>query len=321
MACIDNIVTTGLCADGETSTSGFTLLQAEGMSLNNFANITTETYRSGLEMVLAKKQLAITQVKNDFLAALAQNNVMPQIANPKYDSSRFVPSTNIGSGSNRGVIIRKSKSRGALRKHRIDSIEVYPFGNGQATIKIIDGDRVTSWAVNLVANQINSFTSTEIGGLPYDINNDTVRVYVDTDVNLASSEVICRTGCNGTVPNDCAYANGWDGSKEVKSEGYGVNVIFYCECDYTQIICDSAPSFGEIIWLKWQINILREQQLSNRLNDLVIYSQEELPDYISRLNAEYVSKWNGLMAGMYSILNRYRDYCLNCRGIKWVVNV
>ncbi len=103
----------------------------------------------------------------------------------------------------------------------------------------------------------------------------------------------------GHSQTGCGYANGWDGSIPVKSEGYGVNVQFYCECDYTQILCDLAPSYsGELIWLKWQILLFEEQLMSNRFNDWVIYNEEQIQNtHLPQLRSAYNNKWNSLMQG------------------------
>ena len=53
------MVSLGLC-EGETSTSGLTLMQAPGMSPLNGNKIATEQYGTGMAMFAAKKDNAIT---------------------------------------------------------------------------------------------------------------------------------------------------------------------------------------------------------------------------------------------------------------------
>ncbi len=54
MACLDNIVTLGVCPDEAESTSGLKLMQAAGISIKNLAEIANETYGSGVELAIEK---------------------------------------------------------------------------------------------------------------------------------------------------------------------------------------------------------------------------------------------------------------------------
>lgn len=319
MACIDNLVVSGICGDTQSET-GYRLIDAPGMNVRNFADIATDS--SGVQMVEDAKRLTLIQVKNDFIGALQMNKVVTQMANPTYNAGNFKPSVNTGTGTDRGLVIRRVNPRGGLRKLKISKVEVYPFQDGEGTIKIIDNGNQYTWEVTFVANQVNVFDSVSFDSFPYTLESTTAKILVSGDgVSFASLDIICRTGCNGTVPNDCAVINGWDGSKEVKKEGYGVNIVFGCECDYEQIICDTKAMFGELIWLKWQINIFREQYMSNRFDNWVIYGREELEKYIPQLENMYATKWNQMMDGLFGILKQYRDACLDCRSVRWVTNV
>lgn len=318
MACIDNLVVSGICDDTQSET-GYRLIDAPGMNVRNFADIATDS--SGVQMVEDAKRLTLIQVKNDFIGALQMNKVVTQMANPKYNSSVFRPTNPVGSGNNRGLILRRKNPKGGLTKIKIHTIEVYPLSDGTGTIEIIDNGYSTSWGVDLVGGQVNVFTSEATSALPYTLASTMAEVTLTTDVAMASAEVICRTGCNGTTPNECGYVNGWDGNKEVKKESYGLNIYFGCECDYEQIICDTKAMFGELIWLKWQINIFREQYMSNRFDNWVIYGREELEKYIPQLENMYATKWNQMMDGLFGILKQYRDACLDCRSNRWVTNI
>lgn len=327
MPCLDNVVTLGICPDDAISTSGFKLVDAAGISLNNLANIATETYEQGVQMALEKKALTLLQVRNDFIGALQANKVVTTITDPIYNTSVFNPTKSMGTyAGERGVIIHKNGGyRGSLRKTYIKAIEVYPLSSGEGEIKIYSGNYTYSYPVTFVANQVNTFDADILDGLPFEIPQGVqyARVLIDnTTVSFASSDIACKKGCGGSMPNPCGWADGWDGKTQVRREGYGINLQFQCVCDYEQILCDLSKSFsGELIWLKWQINIFEEQYKSNRFNDWVIYNREELKETIGDLTNRYNAKWNDMMAGMLGILKVYNDSCLNCQGIKRVVNV
>lgn len=316
MACIDEIVTLGVCPDDGVPTSGFTLLQAAGMSAKIFANIANETYISGAQLAMGKKALAINQVRNDFIGALQSNAVMANMAVIDYNSSRFNPGVIIPASSlQRGLTVHKTSRRGGLRKTYIKNIQVYPLDSGEATIIIGDGYTETQYEVELVANQVNTFVS------GYEVIDSTALITIDAPgIRFASATVICHKGCGGQIPNDCAWVDGWDGTRAVKSESYGLNIQFYCKCDYDTLLCQNSY-IGEILWLKWQYLIFDEQYKTNRFNNWVTYGRDQLPDIIAGVNSQYVAKWNEMMSGLYGWLNQYKDSCLECRGVRRKINV
>lgn len=327
-SCLESVVTLGACPDEGVSKSGFTLLSAPGISIKGLASTANETYMSGANLAMAKKAISLTQVKNDFIGALQANKVVPFITDPTHSAGVFVGGTSMGNYSGeRGITLHKNASyRGGLRKTYIKSVQLYPLANGNADIKIYDGNTVTVYAVTLVAGQVNTFDSTQLDGFPYLIsaNSSAVRVLVDnTDIPFASADIRCLKGCGGTMPNPCGWVDGWNGSGAVKNEGFGVNVEFYCSCDYEKILCDLSNSFsGELIWLKWQYNIYEEQYKTNRFNSWVTYNREEIKDDIlPDLERKYNQKWNDMMGGLLGILQTYRDDCLICKGIRWRTNI
>lgn len=325
MSCLNTIVTLGLCPDNGTPTSGLTLLDAAGISKNNLANIVDEDVISGASLAMQVKATSIIQVRNDFIGALQTNNVVTDINHPVYDTAFFLPDQNVGTNSERGIWLHKSaRYRGNLRKTYIKAIQVYPLASGSGTLTIWDGIQEYAYAVDLVGGQVNTFDADNLDEFPFEINtnSNSVKVLITSSVPFASSRITCKTGCNGSMPNPCGWAEGWNGSARVREEGYGINVQFYCECDYEQILCNLSKSYsGELIWWKWQANIFREQMKSNRFNNWVIYNHDELEKWIADAESNYNRVWNNLMNGMLGILKTYSDDCLNCKKARWVVNV
>lgn len=330
MSCLNKIVTLGLCPDEEESLSGFKLIQAAGISQKVLADIANETYIKGANLAMEKKSVAIAKVKNDFLAALQSNGVVTQMTNPTYSAGVFNTSKNTNRGAApRGIRFHKAAYRGSLRKTFITAVQCYPLQSGNGKIKIIlerNGFNTTySWDVAFVANQLNVFDKDIIEEFPFEIPADckSCRVVTEAELDFCSTKITCLKGCNGSLPNPCGWIEGWDGSKAVKDEGYGVNVEFQCVCDYEKILCDLSKSFsGELIYLKWQMEVFEEAAGTNRFNNLVIYGAEQIRETIlPNLSSQYVSRWNALMAGTFDILKTYRDECLNCRGIRWKTNM
>lgn len=323
--CLRNIVTLGICPDAGESLSGFTLMQADGISLKNLANIADDSTVKGTDLAMQKKELSINQVYNDFIAALQSQNIITNLTVKEHYSASFVTNQNNGIYSGfRGQTLHKVHTRDGLKKQKITSIECYPLTSGNTTLRIDDGRSVYNYPVTVIANQVNVFDESNLSGLPLIVDAQTIEITIDqSEILFAKSSIICHKGCGGQMPNDCGWVDGWNGIAATKNEGYGLNIKFSCECDYGRILCDLSKSFiGEIIWLKWQINIFREQLKSNRFNNWVIYNGEKIQNEIlPDLTQQYNEKWNALMNGVYNILKSYNDDCLNCRGRRWVVNI
>jgi hypothetical protein len=318
---LSTIVTLGLCPDEVEPLSGYRLVDAPEISIKNLNDIANETYMQGVSLAKAKLKLSIIDIKNDFLRVMQENRVITQMTDPSYNTSiRFEPSVNLGTyPGDRGITLRVSRSnRSRLRKTYIEEITVYPLTGGTSTIKIDDGLTIQHFPVTLVANQLNKFE------IDYQLINGSARVTLDnTNIEIASAPVYCMEGCDGSMPNDCGFARGWNGTTEIKNEGYGISVKFKCACDYDEILCDMKSSYiGKLIWLRTRFYILQEQLNSNRFSAWVIYGQPKVKELIDAVNAEYNLTWNGMMDGLFNILKNYNDEtCLTCRGIRWVTNI
>lgn len=326
MACLDNIVTLGISDDcEETNTSGFTLMMAPAMSPINLEKIATEQYVQGVRLAEAKKQLAIKLVKTDLLNVLQANNIATVIANPEYTAGNFNQTVDMGTYAGyRGIAVHGVATRHRnerLRKRKVKTIELFPLtsGTGEVVIREYQNGLWVDipYSVNFVANQVN------VINVNYVPSSGNFYVLADnTTINFASLNITCKKGCNGAT-NPCAWIDGWNGTAEVKTEGYGVNITFECYCDYDQILCDLSNSFaGQLIWYKWQQLILEEQVKTNRFNSWVKYNVEALENrWIPEVKNEYANTWNTFVGGLFNMLKNYQSECVDCRGIRKVVNI
>jgi hypothetical protein len=327
MACIDNIVTIGIC-DTEPSLSGFTLMGASGMSPLNASKVTTEQYANMLEMLEIVKQNAIRILRTDFNGFLQSNRIATTITNRVYDSAKF----NVAKGNGfyagfRGQTIHANTryQRGNMRQLRIVSVETYTLVGGEGEIVIADFDNgvpiTTSYPTTFVANtkQIHTLPT------PYIAVSSQISVLIDnTSLAFSSSDIICGVGCGGSAKNDCATVQGYDGEAFVRKEGYGMNVQFTCDCYYDNLICDLTSAFtGELLWYKMQELFYEEQYKSNRFNNWTTYNRDEIMKVIiPDLQNKYATKFNAMISGgIMDILRQYQDDCLNCRGIRYQTNI
>lgn len=306
------------------SLSGLDLMDAPEISIINLANIANEEYTSGLSLARKKIEQATLLVRNDLMSALAANRVIPNLDAKRHNTGEFKPAITFpAEAKERGITLYKnSRIRGSLRKLKIHKVKIYPLADvADVQLKIYDdytGGVVSTYNVNLTANQVNSF---DVG---YEVKGSFARVVLDgTNVPVAGAYLTCFTGCNGTLPNDCGYTKGWYDDKEISGkEGFGINLEFGCECDYDQLLCDLSKTYvGELVWLKIRVLLLEEHLRTNRLNNWVIYGREETQSYLTDIENQYREKWKVFSEALHGIVAGMKDDCLVCNGIRWVTNV
>lgn len=326
MSCLDNIISVrDVCSDEEVSSlSGLDLMDAPEISIRNLANVANEEYVTGLNLAKKKVAQATTLVRNDLMSAMAANNVLPNLSAKKYTIGEFKTTVNYPSeAKERGVTLYKNKKiKGELRKLKIHNVQVYALADVEdVELKIYDdyaAGTVTTYSIDLVANEVNTFS------IEYEVKGSFARVLLDgTNTPVAGTYLTCFTGCNGKMPNDCAYTKGWYDEKEISSkEGFGINLEFSCACDYEQLLCDLSQTYiGEIVWLKSRVLLLEEHLRTNRLNNWVVYGREETKEFLTDVENQYREKWQTFIGAMPGILKQFRDDCLVCNGIRWVTNI
>lgn len=323
---LENIISVrDVCAgEQQQSLSGLDLMDAPEISVKNLANIANEEYTTGLNLAKKKVEQAIILVRNDMMSVMAANKVIPNLSVKKHTTGEFKTTINYPmEPKERGLTLYKNrKIKGKLRKLTIHNVQVYALADVQgAVLKIYDdyaGGMVSTYNIDLEANKVNSFP------LEYEVKGTFARVLLDgTNVPVAGTYLTCFTGCNGAMPNDCAYTKGWYDEREISSkEGFGINLEFSCVCDYEQLLCDLAQTYiGEIVWLKSRVLLMEEHLRTNRLNNWVVYGREEAKEWLTDLENQYREKWKTFTNAMPGILKQFNDDCLQCNGIRWVTNL
>lgn len=322
--CLDNIVTLGTC-DGQ-STSGWNLIDAPGISTEMLAKIADIDNGSGYQLAMRKKDLAIRRFRNDFMMVMAQNAVAVDISKQKVPTGNIVQSKGAGIFDGyRGVVIHKAHCEDNIKKVYIESFSFIPKQSGTVRFKISDGVDNYLYDVEVTADQLNTVVLSDITAdkKPLKTNSYSVKIMANNkDIEFYDSNITCLKGCYGKLPNECGWADGWNGKSSEKSKGFGIVVTFYCECDYDEVLCQLSDSLvGELIYIGWQIEILNEQLYSGRFNDLVTYKSDEAEMRISELKRDYSIRWNNMVSNFKSLMSRFRSKCTQCKGIKWVSNI
>ncbi|ROI05449.1 hypothetical protein EGI16_03420 [Chryseobacterium sp. G0240] len=314
--CLENIVSVrDVCAEQVIiSSSGYDLMDAPEIDIAKINDIANAEYNTGLKILKNCVRLALRDIETDFISVLFANKI--SAVNNSYDVVTGNFSTkyqNSGLGQ-KGIVIHK-QGRSGIKKIRIKKIRIYPVNdNPNAQLKFIDSGKESVINIALTGGKVNEFAT------DYFVEGDNVKIVLE-GVETYSSELTCLLGCGGTIPNDCGYVKGWNGSAETQKEGFGINAVFSCECDYSQILCQQSKNFvGLLVWLKARIYALEERINSTRINPFIIYGQEEAKNNRIELISEYNSKWNVFIDTIPNIIAG-NDDCFECKKSKIVTNV
>lgn len=313
--CLENIVTVrDYCADAPVmSSSGYDLMDAPEINLSNLSDLANAEYRTGLDLLRNCIRLALRDIETDFISVLMANRIAA--VNSGYDISTggFTTEYRNGSANAKGIVVYKNSTRG-IRRVKIKKISIYPVSDhASVPLKFIDNGKESTINVQLVGGRVNHFN------IDYFVEGTDVKILLE-GVETYSSTLTCLLGCGGTIPNDCGYVKGWNGFSEVLKEGFGINAVFGCDCDYSQILCQQSKNFvGLLIWLKARIYALEERVNSTRITPFIIYGLEDAKEQRIQLLNEYNSKWNVFIETIPNILQN--DDCFTCNRAKIVTNV
>lgn len=323
--CLNDIVTIRGCSN-TTPLSGLDLMDAPEISRFNLAQIATDKDTSGIALAERILSNAVIQVRNDLITVLASNQMLVDVSNRHYETSKFIPTTTIpAEAKERGLTVHRAKwRRNTLKKTTIHTIKIFSLTTASSVPVYIHDAGLSqpmtyTYSADLTAGQETTLN------VQHDIQGEYAHVTVDgTNVALASSFLECYTGCSGTIPNDCGHTKSYyDGRSLNGREGYGLNVEFSCECDYDTLLCNLAKtSIGNIIYMKARIMLLEERLNSDRLNNLIVYGAQEVKEYhLPKLESEYNTAWTGFSKSLKTIVNQYSGDCIVCNGIRTVVSI
>lgn len=314
--CLEGIVSVrDVCAEQFiTSSSGYDLMDAPEIDIVRINDIANAEYNTGLKILKNCVRLALRDIETDFISVLSANKI--SVTNNSYDviTGNFSAQNINNASGQKGIVIHKQGNSG-VKKIRLKKIRIYPVNDHpSAQLKFIDSGKESVLNIALIGGKVNEFAT------DYFVEGNDVKILLE-GVQTYSSELTCLLGCNGTIPNDCGYVKGWNGSSETQREGFGINAVFSCECDYSQILCQQSKNFvGLLIWLKSRIYALEERINSSRINPFIIYGQEDAKSQRIELLNEYNSKWNVFIETIPNLITK-NDDCFVCNKSKIVTNV
>ncbi|MFC7347311.1 hypothetical protein ACFQO9_11340 [Chryseobacterium zhengzhouense] len=314
--CLENIVTVrDVCSNQPiASSSGYDLMDAPEIDVVRINDIANAEYSTGLKVLKNCVRLALRDIETDFISVLAANKISAISHSYDVATGNFSQQFENNSLGQKGIVIHRQNTRG-IKKLRIKKVRIFPVNDhDNAQLKFIDSGKESIINISLIGGKINEFAT------DYFVEGDNVKILLD-GIATYSSELTCLLGCNGRIPNDCGYVKGWNGSNEIQKEGFGINAVFSCECDYSQVLCQQSKNFvGLLIFLKSRIYVLEERIRSSRINPFVIYGQEDAKNQRIELMSEYNSKWNIFIETIPNLLNG-NDDCFDCKKSRIATNV
>ena len=321
-SCLNNIVSIrDLCAEStpaKPSLSGYDIYDAPEVTFRGIAAITNAKYIRGKNLLENIRRRALMEVEGDMLKVIQGNGYAVNLQGGQFETGNFnMNITNPGAGVERGITLFQAQPSN-IRKIHIHEVKVFPIdGKETATLKIYDNGNVTEYEIQLIGGKINTFW------IDYSISGNMVRILLDnTNMRTYSSTLTCMVGCGGTMPNPCGYVKGYNGTQEIKSEGFGINATFSCDCDYSSLMCYFSKQFiGKIIWYKMRSLIQEERLNTDRLNDFTIFNRDEAKDKRVEFENIYRQEWNSFVQAMPSLLESLGDDCITCKKAQWVTNI
>jgi hypothetical protein len=324
--CLQNIVTVKNICDPNAVTDNdkYDIFDAPEIDRVNIANLANGENLKGIDYLKSIRSFVLKDFENELISALNNKKFATNIFGGDTISTGSV---NKGASNNvfaneRGLTIHYATvNQNSLRKIKVKRLKIYSQTTGNFTLKIYDqyNSSLTQIPITLTANAENEII------IDYTIVGEYARFLIDnTNLQTNSTTITCLMGCNDTLPNDCGFVTGWNGSADIKSEGFGIVADFSCECDYAYMLCQIPKNYiGKLIWLKFRIEILERSLIgTSRLTNWIVYGKEDRVALIKDLRTQYVDNWKMLIDGLGNYLQKFEaEGCIDCRKSKIVVNV
>lgn len=311
--CLDNIISIpDGCGEGDMSLSGFSISDLPGITIKQSAEIASEKFVSGIELLRDARRRALLQIRNDLFGFLQGNGYVPNLVQRTWNTlDRRDGTIKVASnlGDYRGVVIKAKQKNCLLRKLHIPYVYVKANHTGALVLRIEDGDNSYPYTFDSVAGSISKIA------VNFTAETDEVYLLLPDVLDVYSILPNCQCGGSNTPKSDCAKVVGYYNGIETKSEGFGVWAEVQCKCDYTYLLCQLATDglMGEVLLYKTGVNIMDERMKTERLNYFTTYGQVEAEKIKEEWTLLYNEKWNTLIASLPAFLPRIdKCGCIEC---------
>lgn len=345
--CFENYIGIASCIpDQPIPKSRLYINDLEGITNNLGAAIVSGEDVSGLNLMRKKIDFATGLVIEDLRAYIAPYFSIETVI----DS--FTAGLNDGNYLNyapleRGLRIRKTKTN--LQTLRLINLRIMVSDTVEGkVIKIIDGNLVTEYEVDLVAGEEYNLH------LDYIARNDVVRIVMDnSDVRVNDGGFFeSKSGCNcsclytgsyahlpymtpypfskdplygggyglptksysGPIRNTDVEVMGWNGTEKEK-RNFGMSVDVSIECSLDSLACALSNHLRYVLLYKAGVEIVKEWALSDRINQYTTLDLDKAMFLSQRWEAEYDKRYKLVGASLQKVMRTMNDVCVTCKGL------
>lgn len=313
MSCLDNIISipTG-CGDDTPSLSGFAITDLPGITIKQSANIASEKFVSGMNLLKDARRRAVLQVRNDLVTFLQTNGYVPSTTQSiwstldKRDGSIKLATS---LGDFRGIVIKAQQKNCGIRKIHIPYVYVKADHTGVLVLRIEDGEKSYPFTFDSVSGSISKVA------VNFTAEGDEIHILLPDVIDVYSVLPNCQCGGSTTPKSNCAKVVGYYNGIETKGEGFGIWADVQCKCVYENLLCQLATDglMGEIVLYKTGANIMDERVKTDRINYFTTYGLEAAEKTKAEWENEYVTKWNTLIESLPRLLPRMdKCGCIEC---------
>jgi hypothetical protein len=295
------------CAQPE---SGLFLNDLPGVSLKVAAAVANPEQHTGVQLMRQCLALSARRVFQDFsyrMAGYFDFNAVVEARKVNVFNNTVLPAV----AADRGLVLKRWRSEAA----RIFIADVYVKAgvNGAATINIIDGSNTTAYNVTLIAGQ------SIVVPVNYRAESEEVRIVMDnTGVPVYSCDMASLRdpgcfSCGGARNAKGLFVAGWDGTQEVQ-RCYGIGAFAQIQCQEEIIICSLLRRMHFIMWYAAGIEFMRQRMESNRLNEIVLFTQERAKELLEQYTKDYEREWQSFVKSTYNYMRTLKGDCIQCTG-------
>jgi len=312
-SCLDNIISipTG-CGDEVASLSGFAVTDLPGITIKQTADIASEKFVSGINLIRDARRRAILQIKNDLITFLQGRGYVPNTVQSvwstldKRDGSIKLATS---LGDFRGIVIKAQQKNCGIKKLHIPYVYVKADYTGTLVLRIEDGEHSYPFSFDSVTGSISKVA------VNFTAETNEVHILLPDVIDVYSVLPNCQCGGSTTPKSNCAKVVGYYNGIETKGEGFGIWADVQCKCNYELLLCQLATDglMGEILLYKTGINIMDERISTDRLNYFTTYGKEDAEKTLAQWTNDYTEKWNTLIVSLPALLpNMDKCGCIEC---------
>ena len=312
LMCGDNILI-GIDGYYTSSISNLRINDLPGLSIKTAAAVASTETISGYKLIKDKIVFATKLVIKDLQTYI----------NPYFIINSVVDSDNSGDWGDyylpyaaleRGLVVKRKRSNFA--KILIKDVSIYGQTDIATTLKITDGGKVYNYPITLIAgtetiHQINLQAETE----EVYITLDNSAISLKHGLISSSNYNGCST-CHGKHHSNI-WTRGWSGIVE-DSNLYGIKARAVLICDDSDIFCDLINKMDVLVLYKSGIEIYKEYLMSNRLNNITLFSKEHAEAQLETLQNDYNKMYKAFKETIINYLNNKKDVCIKCNSDRYV---